>query len=84
MIDLIDEIIAGARERRRLELPGRAQIVRLRGVTYSADELPFDCFEQTYPAHDFAFWFSGRTSRRLVPAGELNGWRDTGTEGRGR
>jgi DNA-binding GntR family transcriptional regulator len=75
---------ADARERRHLELPPRAQIVRLRGVSFSIDDLPFDCFEQAYPAQDFAFCFSGRTSRRLVPAEELDDWRDTGTEGRGR
>jgi DNA-binding GntR family transcriptional regulator len=75
---------ASARERRHLGLPPRAQVVRLRGVSYSADELPFDCFEQAYPAQDFAFCFSGRTSRRLVPAGELDVWRETGSEGRGR
>ena len=75
---------AGARERRHLELPPRAQIVRLRGVSFSAGDLPFDCFEQAYPAQELAFFFSGRTSRRLLPADELDDWRDTGTEGRGR
>ena len=73
---------AGARERRLLELPPRAQIVRLRGVSFSVDELPFDCFEQAYPARDFAFFFSGRTSRRLLPTDELDHWRDSGSEGR--
>jgi len=75
---------ADARERRHLELQPRAQIVRLRGVSFSAGDLPFDCFEQAYPAQELAFFFSGRTSRRLLPADELDDWRDTGTEGRGR
>ena len=75
---------ADARERRALELPPRAQIVRLRGVSFSAGDLPFDCFEQAYPAQAFAFFFSGRTSRRLLPAGQLNAWRDAGNDGQGR
>jgi len=74
---------AGAHERRHLELPPRAQIVRLRGVSFSAGDLPFDCFEQSYPAQEFAFFISGRTSRRLLAAGELDDWRDTGAEARG-
>ncbi len=75
---------AGARERRHLELPARAQIVRLRGVSFSAGDLPFDCFEQAYQAQELAFFFSGRTSCRLLQAGELDDWRDPEGAGPGR
>jgi DNA-binding GntR family transcriptional regulator len=70
---------AGAAERRRLELPAKARIVRLQGVSFAAGDVPFDCFEHVYPAEAFAFYISGRTSRRLLPAQELAGWRSAGT-----
>jgi GntR family transcriptional regulator len=78
------EVDAGAAaERRRLELPGRSRIVRLRGVSFTAGDVPFDCFEHVYPAEAFAFYISGRTSRRLLPAQDLAGWRRAGS-GRSR
>lgn len=67
--------VAGATERRRLELPARARVVRLQGVSFAAGDVPFDCFEHVYPAEAFAFYISGRTSRRLLPAQDLAGWR---------
>jgi DNA-binding GntR family transcriptional regulator len=70
---------AGAAERRRLELPARARIVRLQGVSFAAGDVPFDCFEHVYPAEAFAFYISGRTARRLLPAQGLAGWRSAGT-----
>jgi DNA-binding GntR family transcriptional regulator len=70
---------AGAAERRRLQLPAKARIVRLQGVSFAAGDVPFDCFEHVYPAEAFAFYISGRTSRRLLPAQELAGWRSAGT-----
>jgi GntR family transcriptional regulator len=74
---------AGATERRRLELPARARIVRLQGVSFTAGDVPFDRFEHVYPAEAFTFSISGRTSRRLLPAEDLAGWRATGSGGRG-
>ena len=70
---------AGATERRRLGLQARARIVRLQGVSFAADDVPFDCFEHVYPAEAFAFYISGRTSRRLLPARDLAGWRASGS-----
>jgi DNA-binding GntR family transcriptional regulator len=67
--------VAGATERRRLELQARARVVRLQGVSFAAGDVPFDCFEHVYPAEAFAFYISGRTSRRLLPAQDLAGWR---------
>ena len=71
--------VAGAAERRRLELAARARIVRLQGVSFAAGDVPFDCFEHVYPAEAFAFFISGRTSRRLLPAEDLAGWRSSGS-----
>jgi DNA-binding GntR family transcriptional regulator len=66
---------ASARDRRRLDLAARARIVRLRGVSFTSGDVAFDCFEQVYPAQAFAFYISGKTSRRLLPASELRDWR---------
>ena len=74
---------AGATERRRLGLQARARIVRLQGVSFAAGDVPFDCFEHVYPAEAFAFYISGRTSRRLLPARDLAGWRASGSRGSG-
>jgi DNA-binding GntR family transcriptional regulator len=60
--------------RQRLELGAREQVVRIRGVSYSTDGTPFDCFEQTYPAHEFVFSVSGSARRRLLPDTGLGEW----------
>lgn len=73
---------AGAAERRQLGLPAKARIVRLQGVSFAAGDVAFDCFEHVYPAEAFAFYISGRTSRRLLPAQDLAGWRVAGATGR--
>ncbi len=65
---------AGARERRLLELGARARIVRLRGVSFTAGDVPFDCFEQVYPADEFVFYISGQTARRLFRPADLRDW----------
>jgi hypothetical protein len=55
-------------EARLLELPPRTQVVRIRGLSADSAGLPFDCFEQLYPAHQFAFAFAGSATRQLLPA----------------
>jgi len=65
---------AGGRERRLLALGARARIVRLRGVSFTADDVPFDCFEQVYPADEFVFYISGQTARRLFRPADLRDW----------
>ena len=65
---------AGARERRLLGLPSKAHVVRLRGVSFTATGIAFDCFEQVYPADEFAFYVSGQTARRLLRPADLRGW----------
>jgi len=62
---------AGGRERRLLALGARARIVRLRGVSFTADDVPFDCF---YPADEFVFYISGQTARRLFRPADLRDW----------
>ena len=62
----------GEDERRLLALKPRAQIVRLRGTSFSREGVPFDTFEQVYPAREFVFAISGRTSRQLLRAGDVH------------
>ncbi|MGI9008798.1 MAG: GntR family transcriptional regulator [Streptosporangiaceae bacterium] len=69
------EVIGPAQEEGRLlELPPRAQVVRIRGVSADEDGVPFDCFEQLYPASQFAFAFSGSATRQLLPAPGSRDW----------
>ena len=65
---------AGQRERRLLGLTGRAKIVRLRGVSFTPEDVAFDCFEQIYPADDFVFYISGQTAGRLFRPADLSDW----------
>lgn len=58
-------------ERRLLDLKPRAQIVRLRGTSFTREEVPFDAFEQVYLAREFVFSISGRTSRQLLRAEDV-------------
>jgi DNA-binding GntR family transcriptional regulator len=69
------EVAAPAeRQRRLLKLPARAHVVRLRGVSFTADDVPFDCFEQVYPADAFAFYFAGQTAQKLFRATDSSDW----------
>jgi DNA-binding GntR family transcriptional regulator len=61
-------------EARLLKLPSRAQVVRIRGLSADETGLPFDCFEQLYPAHQFVFAFSGSATRQLLPAPGNRDW----------
>jgi DNA-binding GntR family transcriptional regulator len=63
-----------ADERRLLELHGHQPVVRLRGASVTADGVPFDCFEQVYPASDFVFYISGATHGELLAASESMAW----------
>jgi DNA-binding GntR family transcriptional regulator len=67
--------------RARLGLGAREQVVRIRGVSYSTDGTPFDCFEQTYPAREFVFSVSGTARRRLLPETGLGEWGVTALPG---
>jgi DNA-binding GntR family transcriptional regulator len=61
-------------EAKLLELPARAQVVRIRGLSADERGLPFDCFEQLYPASQFAFAFAGSATRQLLPAPGNRDW----------
>jgi DNA-binding GntR family transcriptional regulator len=61
-------------EARLLELPARAQVVRIRGLSADGTGLPFDAFEQLYPASQFAFAFAGSATRQLLPAPGNRDW----------
>jgi DNA-binding GntR family transcriptional regulator len=61
-------------EQRQLHLARGARVVRLRGITSDASGVPFDCFQQVYPADDFVFYVAGRTSRRVFKGSEVRQW----------
>jgi len=63
-----------AAERKLLALPARERVVRIRGVSSSRQGTPFDCFEQIYPASDFVFCISGRTSGHISAADSVVDW----------
>lgn len=63
-----------AAERRHLGLHGAQPVVRLRGLSVTAEGVPFDCFEQVYPASDFVFYISGPSSGELRAASDLLAW----------
>jgi len=69
------EVLSPApKEAKLLELPSRAQVVRIRGLSADDRGLPFDCFEQLYPASQFAFAFAGSATRQLLPAPGNRDW----------
>jgi GntR family transcriptional regulator len=69
------EVITPAEpERRLLGIPPRNQVVRIRGLSTDKAGTPFDCFEQLYPAAEFAFVIAGTTSRHLVTTPGFQGW----------
>jgi GntR family transcriptional regulator len=63
-----------ANERDALGLGARDQVVRVRGVSFTATGVAFDCYQQTYRASDFVFYTSGSGSRRLLQPGDIKEW----------
>ena len=61
-------------ETAHLELRPGDRIVRIRGVSLTGTGVPFDSFQQAYPASDFVFYFAGRTARHGLRAAEIPGW----------
>lgn len=70
----LEVLVPTLEEAKLLELPARAQVVRIRGLSADETGLPFDCFEQLYPAHQFVFAFSGSATRQLLPAPGDKDW----------
>jgi len=60
--------------RRYLRVGAKEHVVRVRGVSFSPQAVPFDCFQQVYPAGGFVFCVSGQTDRHLVRAADLSDW----------
>jgi GntR family transcriptional regulator len=63
-----------AAEREALDLGPRDQVVRIRGVSFTADGKAFDCYQQTYKASDFVFYTSGSGSRHLLQPNDMKQW----------
>lgn len=70
----LEVAVATAPERRLLGLAANSQVVRLRGVSVTREDVPFDCFHQVYPAGEFVFYISGGTSKRLLSSPEPGEW----------
>lgn len=70
----LEVIMPTQEERRLLSIPSRTQVVRIRGLSMDKSGTPFDCFEQLYPATEFAFAISGSTSRHLFPTPGFQDW----------
>ena len=69
------EVVApSSDERRLLELDEGAQVVRLRGVSFAPQDVPFDCFQQVYPASEVVFSISGQTARHVFRGTDLRDW----------
>ncbi|HLI43916.1 MAG TPA: GntR family transcriptional regulator [Acidimicrobiales bacterium] len=69
------EVVAPSDEHRRLlDVSSRARIVRIRGLSIDQRGRPFDCFEQVYPASNFAFYLSPGASRQLLVAAGERDW----------
>jgi GntR family transcriptional regulator len=63
-----------AMEREVLELTARDQIIRIRGVSFTAEGKAFDCYRQTYRAADFIFYIAGSGNRRLLQPTDIGEW----------
>ncbi|MDA8318270.1 MAG: GntR family transcriptional regulator [Actinomycetota bacterium] len=62
---LLDVVHPTAEQRSLLRLTPRTFVVRIQGITRDRNGTPFDCFEQVYPASEFAFAIAGQAERRL-------------------
>jgi GntR family transcriptional regulator len=70
----LEVVVPAQEERRLLAIAPRTQVVRIRGLSMDKGGTPFDCFEQLYPATQFAFAISGSTSRHLLPTPGFQDW----------
>jgi GntR family transcriptional regulator len=61
----LDVVHPDAAARSLLRMSPRDLVVRIRGITRDTSGVPFDVFEQVYPAAEFAFVIGGKTNRRL-------------------
>ena len=61
-------------EQQNLKIGSGELVVRIRGVSFTADDVAFDCWQQTYRASDFIFSISGVAERRLMKAETTSLW----------
>jgi DNA-binding GntR family transcriptional regulator len=80
--DLVDDFVEqslevdhpNSWEREHLNLTGHDSVVRVRGVSFGRDGTAFDCYQQTYPAHEFVFYVSGDGSPKLLKSAGDGRW----------
>jgi GntR family transcriptional regulator len=73
----LDVVHPDAESRSLLRLSSRDLIVRIRGITRHTTGVPFDVFEQQYPAAEFAFVIAGRADRQLHHGDLIRDWSAT-------
>jgi DNA-binding GntR family transcriptional regulator len=61
-------------ERDVLNITARENVVRIRGVSFTGDDVAFDCWQQTYRASEFIFYLAGRSNRRLLQPSDIDTW----------
>lgn len=62
-------------EREQLQLAADDPVMRVRGISYTDDDVPFDSYQQTYRADEYLFYMQGaRTSPRLVSPEGSGSW----------
>ena len=62
-------------EREQLHLGEDDTVMRVRGVSYTDDDVPFDSYQQTYRADEYLFYVQGRRSdSRLLSANAGGSW----------
>ncbi|TAM66612.1 MAG: GntR family transcriptional regulator [Microbacteriaceae bacterium] len=61
-------------EREQLAVKASDTVVRIRGVSFAPGGVAFDCYQQTYPAHEFVFYTAGTGSPKLLRPSGGGGW----------
>jgi len=62
-------------EREQLHLGPEEAVMRVRGVSYTDDDVAFDSYQQTYRANEYLFYVQGaRTSPRLLDVDDAGSW----------
>ena len=77
----LEVTLPSSQEREWLELQAGEQVVAIRGVSFTDEGVPFDCYQQVYPARGFAFYVSGTRHRRLLESRQAEDWSVTSLAG---
>jgi len=70
----LEVALPGALERNWLNLPARELAVTVKGVSFNQEGVPFDCFQQTYPAQRFVFYVSGSKEHQFLNSPDRDDW----------